>query len=437
MAPLMQGQDGNLYGTTDYGGFAPFIYGYGTVYSIALDGTFTSIYVFQNNGDPEHPLFSGLVEDQDGFFYGTTAVGGDYSDGTVFTTDTNGDLFAIYSFSAYAGDGVGPESGLAITPDGSLFGTTVNGGNNSFGTVFQLDYFWDYTNWFSFNGANGASPYGPLVLAPDGQFYGTTFAGGTFYHGLNTNGNPTGYGTVFRISTNGAFAPLFSFSGTNGAEPIAGLVQGRDGALYGTTQSGGANGYGTVYKITTNGVFTLLLSFDGASMGGYPVGGLVQGTDGNFYGTTADLLYINVNGTGFQSVGNGTIFRITPTGEYTKLYSFAGGAGGIEPLAGLLQASDGNFYGTCLGGPNRLGMIYRLSVPQPPVLQVPQVSPGGIMLNWSAMPGESYQLQYESPVVPSGWNNLGGVVIATNNVMSELDPGPQGQERFYRVVLLQ
>jgi uncharacterized repeat protein (TIGR03803 family) len=437
MSALMQGQDGNLYGTTDYGGFAPFIFGYGTVYSLTLDGTFSSIYVFQNNGDPEHPDFSGLVEDQDGFFYGTTVVGGDFSDGTVFTTDTNGLLFAIYSFSPYGGDGVGPQSGLALTPDGSLFGTTVNGGNNSFGTVFQLDYFWDYTKWFSFNGPNGASPYGPLVLARDGRLYGTTFAGGAFFHGLNTSGNPTGYGTVFRMSTNGVFASLFSFSGTNGAQPIAGLVQARDGALYGTTQTGGAYGYGTVYKITTNGLFTLLLSFDGVSMGGYPVGGLVQGTDGNFYGTTADLRYISVDGTTGNSVGNGTIFRITPAGSYTKLHSFTGGRGGIEPLAGLLQASDGNFYGTCLAGENGLGMIYRLSVPQAPVLQVPRSSPAGITLTWSAMQGQNYQVQYENALAPSGWNNLGGVLTATNSVMSALDPAPHGPARFYRVVLLQ
>jgi uncharacterized repeat protein (TIGR03803 family) len=237
MAPLMQGQDGKLYGTTDFGGFATFISGYGTVYSITLDGQFNSIYVFQNNGDSERPGFSGLVQDQDGFLYGTTEAGGDDSVGTVFITDTNGDLFPIYSFSTLGGDGERPQGGLAMTPDGSLFGTTVDGGNSFLGTVFELDYFWDYTNRFSFNGVNGANPYGRLVLARDGQLYGTTFAGGAFYHGLDTSGVTTGYGTVFRISTNGAFASVFSFDGTNGAGPIAGLVQGQDGALYGTTQT--------------------------------------------------------------------------------------------------------------------------------------------------------------------------------------------------------
>ncbi|HEX4263317.1 MAG TPA: choice-of-anchor tandem repeat GloVer-containing protein [Verrucomicrobiae bacterium] len=434
MAPLIQGQDGKLYSTTDYGGFATFIYGYGTVYSMTLDGQFNSIYVFQNNGDPERPAFSGLVQDQDGYLYGTTQVGGDYSDGTVFTTDTDGDLFPIYSFSAFGGDGVGPQGGLTMTPDGSLFGTTVDGGNNSLGTVFELDYFWDYSKRFSFNGFNGANPYGRLVLARDGQLYGTTFAGGTFYHGKDANGISTGYGTVFRISTNGVFAPVFSFNGTNGTGPIAGLAQGRDGALYGTTQTGGTYGYGTVYKITTNGEFTSLLSFDGASMGGYPVGGLVQGADGYFYGTTADLQYLDGNSS--PSVGNGSIFRITPMGSYTKLHSFTGGPGGIEPLAGLIQASDGNFYGTCFAGGNGLGMIYRLSVPKSPVLQAPQSSPAGITLNWSVVPGESYQLQYESSLLPGGWANMGSALKATNTTMSELDPAPAAGARFYRVMLL-
>jgi hypothetical protein len=123
-------------------------------------------------------------------------------------------------------------------------------------------------------------------------------------------------------------------------------------------------------------------------------------------------------------------------GSYTKLHSFTGGPGGIEPLAGLVQASDGNFYGNCFAGANGLGMIYRLSVPQSPVLQVPQSSPAGITLNWSVVPGESYQLQYESSLLPNGWTNLGSVLKATNTTMSELDPAPAAGARFYRVMLL-
>src|SRR5208282_4612644 len=150
---------------------------------------------------------------------------------------------------------------------------------------------------------NGAGPNG-LVQGSDGNFYGTAWGG--------TNG----YGTVFKITPNGALTTLYSFSGgDDGAYPSAGLVQGSDGSFYGTTQYGGTNGWGTVFKISTNGVLTSLYSFTDGNDGMFPIGGLVQGSDGNFYGTTsyggANLVY-------------GTVFKISTDGAYTNLYSFTG-----------------------------------------------------------------------------------------------------------------
>lgn len=435
-APLIQAADGALYGTTDYGGVASSIFGYGTVFQLTLDGNFTNLYAFASGADGAHPWASGLVQDADGFLYGTTVVGGDYGNGTVFLIGPDGTEFPIYSFGAFVGDGSGPQAGLAPTRDGSLFGTTENGGLHQFGTVFQLDYFWDYTNWFSFNGINGASPLGKLVQGQDGYLYGTTFAGGPAFHGVDGSGNPTGYGTVFKISTNGAFSTLFAFSGTNGAEPIAGLVQGRDGGLYGTTQVGGAFGYGTIYRVATNGAFSLLFSFNGTNNGGYPVGGLVQAPDGNFYGTTADLQFINGNIS--ATVGNGTLFRITPGGSFTTLYSFPGRPGGVEPVAGLVLATNGTFYGTCMGGDYGAGMLFSFSVPMPPppLLQTPRLSDSDVVLTWSAMPGQSYQVQYKTNLAAIAWSNLGPALTATNNVMSILEPATQVPAKFYRVALL-
>jgi uncharacterized repeat protein (TIGR03803 family) len=432
-SPLMQASDGNLYGTTEYGGARPSFSGYGTVFQITPGGAFTSLYAFENNGDGDHPDLAGLVEGPDGFFYGTTVIGGDYHDGVIFVMTADGFLFPIYSFSQSGFDGVGPEAGVVLGADGNFYGTTLDGGNKSFGTIFRITADWDYTNLFSFNGTNGGLPYSSLVQGHDGNLYGTTFNGGATFHGLDTSGNPTGYGVVFKISTNGTFTSLLSFSGTNGAQPVTGLIQSQDGNLYGTTELGGANGYGTVFKLTTNGAFTLLFSFGAAGNGAYPTGRLVQGSDGNFYGTTADIPFI---GGPFASVGNGIIFRITPAGEFTKLYSFPGRPGGMEPVTGLVQASDGNFYGTCLGGVYGYGMLFRLSVPLAPVLQAPQKVPGGFTFQWSAVAGLNYQAQYKTNLNANAWNDLGTPVTATNGVMSTKDSVLPVANRFYRVVLL-
>ena len=154
---------------------------------------------------------------------------------------------------------------------------------------------------YSFNGPDGGNPSAALVQGADGNFYGTTQYGGTY-----------GEGTVFRMTTNGTLTTLLSFHYSNGAYPHAGLVQGADGNFYGTTASGGTYGDGTVFRMTTNGTLTTLASFNYSVNGGSPYAGLLQGTDGNFYGTTED------GGT----YGDGTVFRMTTNGTLTTLVSF-------------------------------------------------------------------------------------------------------------------
>src|SRR6476661_2409528 len=200
------------------------------------------------------------------------------------------------------------------------------------------------TTLHSFNGGDGRSPEATLVQGSDGNFYGTTPLGGAHAKG-----------TVFKIDSTGSLTTLHSFSGfpADGAVPVAGLVQGTDGNFYGTTTSGGAHHKGTVFKIDAAGTFTTLHSFSGSPTdGANPVAALVQGSDGNFYGTTPS------GGEHFQ----GVVLRISQGPALTVLHSFSGHpAEGAVPFAALVQGSDGNFYGTtALGGAHGAGTVFNL-----------------------------------------------------------------------------
>jgi uncharacterized repeat protein (TIGR03803 family) len=225
----------------------------------------------------------GVVQAGDGNLYGTTANGGLDGYGTVFRMTTNGVISNLYSFENLSTDGAEPQAAPCVGSDGYLYGTTsINGGTGSGGTLFKMSTNGGAPVWsYPLTSSGGYVPLAGLVQGADGGLYGTTYAGGR-----------SNYGTVFRISTNAVFSSLYSFTNvTYGVAPAAGLVQGTDGQLYGTTSAGGNTnlgggaGYGTVFKITTNGAFTLLATFDGTN-GGAPAAGLVQAGDGNFYGTT-------------------------------------------------------------------------------------------------------------------------------------------------------
>src|ERR1035438_1763288 len=204
------------------------------------------------------------------------------------------------------------------------------------------------TTLASFAGTNGSTPVAGLVQASDGNLYGTTSVGGT-----------SNDGTVFRITPGGTLTTLYSFTGADGENPQAGLIQASDGNLYGTTESGGTIIllgkpltfiWGTVFRITPGGTETTLYSFTGGADGGSPQAGLIQASDGNLYGTTAS------GGAGPR----GTVFSITPGGTLTTLYSFYGNSG---PQGALIQASDGNFYGTTSGGgTSGGGTVFRITL---------------------------------------------------------------------------
>jgi uncharacterized repeat protein (TIGR03803 family) len=354
MAPLVQGSDGTFYGTS-YGGGA---YGYGTVFAVTSDGMLTTLYSFTGGSDGESPEY-GLVEASDGNFYGTTefaGAAGSSGYGTIFRITPAGELTTLYSFSPLTNrenvTGAEP-SYLTLGSDGNLYGVARLGGANGNGTVFKITTSGTFTRLYTFSALNSSSENGDgslptgLVQATDGNFYGTAVLGG-----------PKDHGTVFKITPGGVLTRLYGFTGTDGSLPQPGLIQGSDGLLYGTTDSGGTDGYGSVFKVTLTGKLTTLYSFDNMSNGSRPPAGLVEGSNGNFYGTT----------TSGTSYGDGTLFEITSSGTYSLLHTFTGTAGlggtndGAAPYSGLIQGSNGNFYGTTASGGDTGGTVFELTL---------------------------------------------------------------------------
>jgi uncharacterized repeat protein (TIGR03803 family) len=318
------------------------------VSTVAQAQTFSVLYNFgANSGDPLAPDLPGIVaQGRDGNLYSTTISGGATNGGAVFKITPAGTLTVLYSFDGT--HGFFPYGGLTLGTDGNFYGTTYaggtsySGGSNGWGTVFKVTASGRLTVLYNFtDGSDGAWPYAPPIQGKDGNFYGTTTLGGT-------QGNN---GTIYKISPSGTFTPIYQFDYTHGSDAFAPLVQGIDGNFYGTTGFGGSNGNGIVFKITTAGEMTVLYNFDGTH-GANPYGSLVQGSDGNFYGTT------RAGGTGY-----GVVFKITPTGALTVLHNIDGNTDGDTPLVGLVQGTDGNLYGVNSGIQlDTLGNIFKVSL---------------------------------------------------------------------------
>ena len=292
----------------------------------------------------------------DGNFYVAQSTGGLAGAGAVMRVSPTGSAVVLHSFKGDTTEAAVPYAGLIQASDGNLYGTSYAGGTKSAGTVYRVALDGTYSTVYSFtpDASGGYHPYAGLVQGPDGALYGTTLQGGS-----------AKLGTVFRVALDGTHKELLSFTGAaNGANPEGTLVVGADGALYGTTMTGGANDRGTVYKITTNGTYTLLYSFDSLGAfnangdgtntnGANPRAGLRLGPDGNFYGTAYQ------GGAG----GYGTVFRITPSGTITLLHGFIGSpSDGARPLAPVTVMPDGTLYGTTgNGGSSAGGVAWRRS----------------------------------------------------------------------------
>jgi len=500
---LMRSTNGNLYGTTKFGGSAHL----GSVFSLTTNGVLTTLHSFTGVTDGALPL-SALVQGTNGLFYGTTETGGSNSEGTVFQMAADGTLGNLYAFDAES-DGANPYAALVQGADGNLYGSAQGAGDFGNGDLFKITPQGTLMPLYAFtNGADGGFPVGAMVLASDGNFYGTV------------GGGASGFGLVYRLSPQGAFSTVYSFrGGADGYAPAGALVQGSDGNLYGTTTHnviGRFQFYGTIYRLTTNGALTTLYALN-FSDGNYPFAGLIQGSDGNLYGTTYQG--------GAQ--GNGTVFRITPDGTFTSLLSFDGFNDGALPADALVEGPDGNLYGTTTsGGPGGKGTIFRLAMTaapqitsQPagqtvfpgtnvsfsvaafgaprlgyqwrlngvnlvdggtysgakqrilnvsaaatnsgaysvvvsnslgfatsatatltvktaPVFQTLQRSNNTFRVTWSSAAGLKYQLQSKSSLSAVNWTNVGSAVTANGSTATASDTIGPNTQRFYRVVLL-
>lgn len=336
---------------------------------------FTSLVSF-NGVDGTYPGYMTLIRGTDGNFYGTTMAGGANFNsicfpagsgcGTVFKVTPLGAISSLYSFCSQLNcvDGASPWAGLVLGTDGSFYGTTYTGGANNClgganncGTIFRVSPLGAFTLLHTFDGSDGAEPSADLVQV-DGNFYGTTRMGGNY-----------GGGTVFKITPYGTLTTLYNFCAlancADGNGPEAQLTLGRDGKFYGTTAFGGngAGGAGTVFKLTTSGELTTLYTFcsePNCTDGANPAAGLVQASNGNFYGTTW------LGGNNLCLYGCGTIFEINPLAPpqqgMTLMHSFHGyPVDGANPTAGLVQAIDGNFYGTTQAGGANYGTVFKMT----------------------------------------------------------------------------
>jgi len=322
-AELVQGTDGNFYGTTRGGGSNR----YGTVFRMTPAGALTTLVNFTVSFTNGYSPRAGLVEGSDGNFYGTTYDGGTSSSGTVFKMTPSGAVTTLVNFTGP--NGSKPEAGLVRGSDGNFYGTTYGGGSANRGTVFRVVPAGTLTTLVNFNSTSGSYPIAALTQGSDGNFYGTTSSGGS---------SSSSKGTVFMMTPSGALTVLADFNSTNGSSPKAALAQGSDGNFYGTTSSGGSSGFGTIFKISPAGDLTTVVNFT-LTNGTNPRTGLVQGSDGNIYGTTS----------GDSGIGTfGTVFKMTPTGTFTTLVNF-NDVNGSYPRAGLVHGSDGSFYGTTSG----------------------------------------------------------------------------------------
>ena len=329
-AGLIADSQGNLYGTTSYGGASDV----GVVFKLAPDGAYTILHSFTDGGSP----YAGLIADSQGNLYGTTIYGGVSGYGVVFKLAPDGAYTVLHNFTVT--DGVYPYAGLIADSQGNLYGTTVYGGVPFYGVVFKLAPDGAYTVLHNFTGGTeGGYPTASLLADSQGNLYGTTGGGGS------------DYGVVFKLAPDGAYTVLHNFTVTDGGGPTATLIADSQGNLYGTAGYGGASGYGVVFKLAPDGAYTVLHNFTGGTDGGYPPAGLIADSQGNLYGTT-----------GYGGASDaGVVFKLAPDGAYTVLHTFTV-TDGVYPPASLIADSQGNLYGTTsYGGVSGYGVVFKLT----------------------------------------------------------------------------
>ena len=404
---IIQGSDGNFYGTTSSDGasvcqgfFGPT--GCGTIFKVTPQGVVSTLYSFPAGPNSTAPFPNTLVQGTDGNFYGTTARGGSggctNGCGTLFKMTPSGSVSTLYTFDSTNGEI--PVASLLQGADGNFYGITVDGGTGSCtypfyhatgcGTVFKITPQGSLTTIYIFDVVHGASPTA-LIKSADGNFYGTTAAGGI------ADGSAV-YGSVFKITPAGALTTLYSFHATtDGSAPIA-LIQTTDGNLYGITQDSGNGNFvdrGAIFKLTPSGTLTSVAA--SSSTLAYP-NGLLQASDGNLYGTSSGDSGVLENGVVTQTSVGGTLFKLPSTGgQPVTLYNFCS-VGCPEPnyisAYSLIQGNDGNLYG--LTGSS----FFRYDL----VSNAPAISTSGGVLN-----GASFQ----SGISANSWITINGTNLSS------------------------
>jgi uncharacterized repeat protein (TIGR03803 family) len=295
--------------------------------------TVSNVYSFPGTTASAGPGFVTPAQGRDGTLYGTTQ-GSQY--GSVFKVSTSGVETDLYAFDFTNGDD--PASSIILSSDGNYYGTAAAGGSTNQGVLFKVTPGGTYTALHEFSGgADGGDPLATPLLASDGNIYGATLGA-------------QGTSTIYKYNAATGFTTIYQFDGTHGSSPGSPLIQGMDGNLYGSASSGGANNCGTLFKMSRSGVILNYFSLTCGVGGNYPFGSLVLATDGSIYGAT------NFGG----AFNLGILFQWTKKGTYNVLYQFTGKTDGEYPY-GLMQATDGNLYGTARGGANNNGVLFKLT----------------------------------------------------------------------------
>jgi len=342
-AGLIRDKQGNLYGTTFSGGAGGFD-GNGTVFKLAPGGTKTTLYSFTGGADGNYPG-SSLIMDKSGNLYGTTQQGGDANCnmngcGVVFKVTPGGTETVLYTFTG-GNDGGQPFGALLPDGKGGFYGTTAGAGANRLGVVFDVSSGGTETVLHAFaGGSDGDGPQAALIADASGNLYGTTKQGGGACSGF-------GCGTVYEIAADGTESVLYAFTGeADGANPVASLLRDNAGNLYGTTEFGGdasgcgGTGCGTVFKLSPTGALSVLYTFTGGNDGGQPVANVIGDAEGDLYGTT---LFGGAD-------GFGVAFEVSPDGKERVLHTFTNGEDGANPWGALLKVGKDKFASTAAGG---------------------------------------------------------------------------------------
>ncbi len=340
---LVQGADGNFYGTGLESESSP----YGSIVKITPSGTLTTLYTFTGLKDGKTP--GSLIQGADGDFYGTTAYGGSSTPqeccGAIFKITPSGTFTVLHDLSPAGDEGASSGFPLVQGSDGNFYGTLPAGGadDQQNGTIFKITPSGNFSVIYPFpGGADGGNPGGSLIQGTDGDFWGNTNAGGS-----------AGNGLFYKVTSSGTLSVIASIpAGGYGPTAYGPLAEGNDGNFYGTGSSGSETDQGVIYQVTPAGAFKVLYGFQGGNDGAYPLNGVTAASDGNFYGAA---------GQGGPH-DYGTLFEITPSGTFTALYLFTGASDGGGPNPTIIQGGDGNFYGTDeVGGADGGGVAFKFT----------------------------------------------------------------------------